>query len=77
MNTSYEEYGKSRLEQFLKTHLMMSPDSLSTAFLADLSQWSGHAQGGQDDDITFVVLDYRDPRQTLRDAPALESRAAG
>jgi phosphoserine phosphatase RsbU/P len=77
MNTSYEEYGKSRLEQFLKTHLTMSPDSLSTAFLADLSQWSGHAQGGQDDDITFVVLDYRDQVEEFRDRSALESRAAG
>jgi len=77
MNSSFEEYGKARVEQFLKTHLTASPDSLSTALLADLAQWSGHAQGGQDDDITFVVLDYRDHRQTLRDAPALESRAAG
>jgi len=77
MNSSFEEYGKARVEQFLKTHLTASPDSLSNALLADLAQWSGHAQGGQDDDITFVVLDYRDHRQTLRDAPALESRAAG
>ena len=59
MNSSNEEYGKARVEHFLKSHLTMSPDALSTAFLDDLSTWSGHSQGGQDDDITFVVLDYR------------------
>jgi sigma-B regulation protein RsbU (phosphoserine phosphatase) len=77
MNSSFEEYGKARVEQFLKTHLTMSPDSLSTALLDDLSHWSGHAQGGQDDDITFVVLDFRDQARTLRDGSVLESRAAG
>jgi sigma-B regulation protein RsbU (phosphoserine phosphatase) len=77
MNASFEEYGKARVEQFLKAHLTMSPDSLSTALLADLSHWSGHAQGGQDDDITFVVLDFRDQGEALRDDSALESRAVG
>jgi serine phosphatase RsbU (regulator of sigma subunit) len=77
MNSSFEEYGKGRVEQFLKSHLTMSPDSLSSAFLADLSQWSGHAQGGQDDDITFVVLDYRDREEQLTEGSALETRAAG
>jgi phosphoserine phosphatase RsbU/P len=61
MNASNEEYGKARVEQFLNAHLAMSPDSLSTAFLDDLAKWSGHSQGGQDDDITFVVLDFRNP----------------
>jgi sigma-B regulation protein RsbU (phosphoserine phosphatase) len=77
MNTSNEEYGKARVEQFLKSHLTMSPDALSTAFLADLSQWSGHSQGGQDDDITFVVLDYREQREDAPDEARLEVRAAG
>ncbi|HEX4380881.1 MAG TPA: SpoIIE family protein phosphatase [Candidatus Acidoferrum sp.] len=77
MNSSFEEYGKGRVEQFLKSHLTMSPDSLSSAFLADLSQWSGHAQGGQDDDITFVVLDYRDRDEQVAVGSSLETRAAG
>ncbi|HUE43475.1 MAG TPA: SpoIIE family protein phosphatase [Candidatus Sulfotelmatobacter sp.] len=77
MNTSNEEYGKARVEQFLKTHLTMSPDALSSAFLADLSQWSGHAQGGQDDDITFVVLDFRDDRDAVPDESKLQTRVAG
>jgi sigma-B regulation protein RsbU (phosphoserine phosphatase) len=77
MNTSLEEYGKARVEQFLKSHLTMSPDSLSTAFLADLSHWSGHAQGGQDDDITFVVLDFRDPHTGIPNEATLEVKAAG
>ncbi|HEY2820167.1 MAG TPA: SpoIIE family protein phosphatase [Candidatus Acidoferrum sp.] len=71
MNASNEEYGKGRVEAFLNAHLAMSPDSLSTAFLDDLSKWSGHSQGGQDDDITFVVLDFRNPAdssQSLREA---------
>ena len=77
MNTSLEEYGKARVEQFLKSHLTMPPDALSTAFLADLSHWSGHAQGGQDDDITFVVLDYRDRREGSADEASFEVKAAG
>ena len=77
MNTSNEEYGKGRIEQFLKSHLTMSPDSLSTAFLNDLSRWSGHLQGGQDDDITFVVLDYRDERDAVPDESKLQTRVAG
>ncbi len=77
MNSSNEEYGKGRVEQFLKSHLTMSPDALSTAFLADLSHWSGHSQGGQDDDITFVVLDYRDRDEQLSEGSALQTKAAG
>jgi len=77
MNTSNEEYGKARVEQFLKSHLTMSADALSTAFLSDLSRWSGHSQGGQDDDITFVVLDYRERGEELSDGKALETKAAG
>jgi phosphoserine phosphatase RsbU/P len=77
MNTANEEYGKGRVEEFLKSHLTMSPDALSTAFLADLSHWSGHAQGGQDDDITFVVLDFRDDRDALTDESTLQSRVTG
>src|SRR5580698_3140268 len=77
MNTSLEEYGKARVEQFLKAHLTMSPDALSTAFLDDLSHWSGHAKGGQDDDITFVVLDYRDRDEQLGENEALQTKAAG
>jgi serine phosphatase RsbU (regulator of sigma subunit) len=77
MNTANEEYGKARVEEFLKSHLTMSPDALSTAFLADLSHWSGHSQGGQDDDITFVVLDYREERDAVPDESKLQSRVAG
>ena len=77
LNSSQEEYGKARVEQFLQSHLTMSPDALSTAFLADLSHWSGHHEGGQDDDITFVVLDYRDRGGELADSDALETRAVG
>jgi serine phosphatase RsbU (regulator of sigma subunit) len=77
MNTANEEYGKGRVEEFLKSHLTMSPDALSTAFLDDLSHWSGHAQGGQDDDITFVVLDYRDRDEQPGENEALQTKAAG
>jgi phosphoserine phosphatase RsbU/P len=76
MNTANEEYGKGRVEEFLKSHLRMSPDALSTAFLDDLSHWSGHSQGGQDDDITFVVLDYRDQDEQLGEGSALQEKAA-
>jgi phosphoserine phosphatase RsbU/P len=76
MNTSNEEYGKGRVEEFLKSHLTMSPDALSTAFLADLSHWSGHSQGGQDDDITFVVLDHRDRDEQFGEGSALQAKAA-
>jgi sigma-B regulation protein RsbU (phosphoserine phosphatase) len=59
MNAAQEEYGKGRLEQFLKTHGNLTAEEFSSTFLDELSQWSGHSAGGQDDDITFVVLDLR------------------
>jgi serine phosphatase RsbU (regulator of sigma subunit) len=59
MNGAQEEYGKGRLEQFLKTHRDLSAEQFSSTFLDELAQWSGHSAGGQDDDITFVVLDQR------------------
>jgi phosphoserine phosphatase RsbU/P len=77
LNSSNEEYGKGRVEEFLKSHLTMSPDALSTALLADLSHWSGHSQGGQDDDITFVVLDYRDRDEQPTEGAALQAKVAG
>jgi phosphoserine phosphatase RsbU/P len=77
MNASNEEYGKARVEEFLKSHLTMSPDALSTAFLADLSHWSGHHEGGQDDDITFVVIDHRDRGTELTNGATLETKAVG
>ena len=43
----------------------------------DAGMMSGHAQGGQDDDITFVVLDYRDREEQLAVGSSLETRAAG
>lgn len=63
MSENQEEYGKVRIEQFLKSHENLSAEAFSNAFLEDLARWSGHHEGGQDDDITFVVLDFQPPPQ--------------
>jgi phosphoserine phosphatase RsbU/P len=62
MNATQEEYGKSRMEQFLKAHGDLSAVALTKALLEEVSHWAGHANGrSQDDDITVLALDFRVP----------------
>ena len=60
MSATQEEYGKARMEQFLRAHIDLSAMALTTALLEEVARWAGHANGrSQDDDITVVALDFR------------------
>jgi sigma-B regulation protein RsbU (phosphoserine phosphatase) len=60
-NSVREEFGKARLLQFLKAHGHLSADLFTRAFLDEVSRFSGHNVGrAQEDDITLLVLDFRD-----------------
>jgi phosphoserine phosphatase RsbU/P len=52
-----EEFGSKRLAQFLEARCDLPAPLLADALLAEIAQWAGHAAGGQDDDITLVVID--------------------
>jgi phosphoserine phosphatase RsbU/P len=59
-NAELEEFGKPRLQDFLQTHIDLPAERFTTAFLDEISRWSGHATGrSRDDDITLLVLDFR------------------
>jgi serine phosphatase RsbU (regulator of sigma subunit) len=58
-NAAQEEFGRVRLAQFLEARRDQPAPQLADALLAEIAQWAGHASGGQDDDITLVVIDLR------------------
>jgi phosphoserine phosphatase RsbU/P len=58
MNAAREEFGKSRLKQFLAAS-SSSAAHLADALLLELRRWSGaEATRTHDDDITLLVLDF-------------------
>jgi serine phosphatase RsbU (regulator of sigma subunit) len=58
MNSAREEFGKSRLKNFLAAS-SSSASQLADALLLELRHWSGAAaQRIHDDDITLLVLDF-------------------
>ena len=58
MNTAREEFGKSRLKNFLDASVS-SASHLADALLLELRRWSATDVGrAQDDDITLLVLDF-------------------
>jgi phosphoserine phosphatase RsbU/P len=63
-NPALEEFGKPRLEQFLKANADLPADRLTTAILDEISRWAGHTAGrSRDDDITLLVLGFQKPTQ--------------
>jgi phosphoserine phosphatase RsbU/P len=56
-NAAQEEYGRARVAQFLEARQNLPAPQLADALLAEIAQWSGHAAGHQNDDITLVVID--------------------
>jgi phosphoserine phosphatase RsbU/P len=63
-NAALEEFGKSRLQEFLQTHIDLPAERFTTAFLDEISRWAGHATGrSRDDDITLLVLDFSNPTE--------------
>lgn len=66
-NAALEEFGKPRLQDFLQTHIDLPVERFTTAFLDEISRWAGHATGrSRDDDITLVVLDFRNSTEPAR-----------
>jgi sigma-B regulation protein RsbU (phosphoserine phosphatase) len=62
MNAMQEEYGKPRMEQFLRAHGNLSAVAMTKALLEEVSHWADHANGrSQDDDITVLALDFWPP----------------
>ena len=62
MSATQEEYGKQRMEQFLRAHRDLTAVALTKALLEEVSHWAGHANGrSQDDDITVLALDFLPP----------------
>jgi serine phosphatase RsbU (regulator of sigma subunit) len=58
MNSAREEFGKSRLKNFLAAS-SSSASQLADTLLLELRRWSGaEAQRTHDDDITLLVLDF-------------------
>ena len=59
MNAAREEFGKTRLKQFLAAS-SASTSQFADALLLELRGWSGADSGRpQDDDITLLVLDVQ------------------
>jgi sigma-B regulation protein RsbU (phosphoserine phosphatase) len=60
MNATQEEYGKQRMEQFLRAHSDLSAVAFTKALIDEVSHWADHANGrSQDDDITVLAIDFR------------------
>jgi sigma-B regulation protein RsbU (phosphoserine phosphatase) len=56
-DAAQEEFGPVRLAQFLEARCELPAPLLADALLTEVAQWAGHAAGGQNDDITLVVID--------------------
>jgi len=70
MNAAQEEFGKPRLEQFLKTHSDLSAVAITKQLLEEVARWAGHTGGrSQDDDITVLVIDFRPPLPPAKHSP--------
>jgi len=59
MNAAREEFGKSRLKEFLAASTS-SASHFADALLLELRRWSGaDAERTRDDDITLLILDFQ------------------
>jgi serine phosphatase RsbU (regulator of sigma subunit) len=50
-----EPFGDERLRAFLAAHAGLAAEPLATALLAEITRWTGH-HGGFEDDLTVLVL---------------------
>jgi serine phosphatase RsbU (regulator of sigma subunit) len=59
-NTAQEEFGKSRCKEFLEAQRDVPAAPFANALLNKIASFSGHNSGrAQEDDITFLVLDFQ------------------
>ena len=58
-NASEEQFGEARLEQYLKENAAPPAADFAAGLLQHLSEWSGHASGGEsDDDVTLLSIHF-------------------
>ena len=58
-NRSNEEYGALRLSEFLSRNSALPANSACSALLEQITKWSGGVLESQQDDITFVLIEFR------------------
>jgi serine phosphatase RsbU (regulator of sigma subunit) len=59
MNSSNQEFGVVLFKQFLERNHSLGAELLADALLDELSRWSGHAKGeNQQDDITLLAVNF-------------------
>ena len=59
-NAAQEEFGKSRCKKFLETQRDIPAARFANALLDQVAGFSGHNSArAQEDDITLLVLDFR------------------
>ena len=59
-NTQQEEFGKSRSKSFFRAHSDSPAGRFANALLDEISRFAGHDSGrAREDDITLLVLDFR------------------
>lgn len=58
-NLSEEMFGVDRFKEFLKANHELGADQLADSLLSELSRWSEHPKGeDQQDDITLLAIDF-------------------
>jgi serine phosphatase RsbU (regulator of sigma subunit) len=61
-NPSQEMLGVDRFKRFVEDNHDVGAGQLADSLLDELSRWSGHPKGvGQEDDITLLVIDFKNP----------------
>jgi sigma-B regulation protein RsbU (phosphoserine phosphatase) len=59
-NPSEEQFGVERFMRFIENNKHLGADQFVQTFLTELSRWSGQtAEQGQQDDITLLVVDFK------------------
>lgn len=58
-NARDEEFGATRLSEFVAVHAGIPANAACSALLETVLTWSGHAQKSQQDDITFVAVEFQ------------------
>ena len=61
-NPAQELYGTDRFMRFMDSNKALDTDNFADACLAEIARWSGQSgEQSQQDDITLLVIDYKNP----------------
>jgi hypothetical protein len=76
-NGRADEFGSSRLSDFLARHSGLPADPVCTALLDQVTAWSGGQPESQQDHITFVAVEFPSPGSAAQaEIPDLSAVAA-